>query len=123
LLPVIQANKNAWIYSVFRDNERLAPDREISIDGLSKAIIASFEKTTIAGPGARQLCDSLPEECRNRLEEPRACANLAEDLISIAKNKNLFHNYTDAHLHSGPEYIRMSDAEINLSRLGENIGN
>nr|AGS52999.1 putative molecular chaperone [uncultured bacterium contig00030] len=117
LIPVIQTNKNAWVFSIFKGNERLAPDQELSVDKFSELINEKFknnEKITIAGPGAQQLYDGLAQEYRKLLEVSRVNANLAKELISIAKNKNLLHNYTDAHLYSGPEYIRMSDAEAAL---------
>jgi tRNA threonylcarbamoyladenosine biosynthesis protein TsaB len=106
LFPVIQASKNAWFYSIFKNSERLAPDQEFSVDGFSKIISGYHEKITIAGPGARQLYDTLPGEYSKSIDITGTNTNFAKELISIAKNKNLFQNDTSAYLYSGPEYIK-----------------
>ena len=42
--------------------------------------------------------------------------NYAIELIELAINKNLFYNDTSEYLNKGPEYLKKTDAEINLKK-------
>ena len=114
-LAAIEARKNAFFYAFFRSGERLTPDT----DGTAEQIIAAInsyksEKIILAGPGAISLYSTLPPQTKNNIIIDDKICGYAKELIYTAKSKNLFNNDNSAFLYSGPEYIRKTDAELNL---------
>jgi len=114
-LTAIEARKNAFFYAFFRSGERLTPDT----DGTAEQIIAAInsyksKKIMLAGPGAISLYSALPPQTKNNIIIDDKIRGYAKELILIAKDKNLFNNDNSAYLYSGPEYIRKTDAELNL---------
>jgi tRNA threonylcarbamoyladenosine biosynthesis protein TsaB len=117
VIPVIQARKNAWFYSLFRCTERLLPDADADASQISETIDKKTdknEKIILTGPGAALLYGAMPQELKRRLDTGFENRGYAKELISIAKNRDIFHNDNTACLYSGPEYIRKTDAELNL---------
>jgi tRNA threonylcarbamoyladenosine biosynthesis protein TsaB len=122
IVPVIEARKNAFFYAVFRGAERLMPDTDAAAGEIAETIYKKTgenEKITLTGPGAAALFAVLPEKIKNALVLDGEKRGYAEELISIAKIKEIFHNDNTAFLYSGPEYIRKTDAELSLL---ENVG-
>ena len=115
VLPVIEARKTSFFYALFRNAERLTPDTDADAGQIAEAISRNAEKITLTGPAAALLYSALHEDSRNRLELVYETRGYAKELISIAINKNIFLNDNTAYLYSGPEYVRKTDAEINLA--------
>jgi tRNA A37 threonylcarbamoyladenosine modification protein TsaB len=109
ILSVIEARKNAWFYAFFRNRIRLTEDKDGDFTQIANEIINYNENITIKGSSAALLYDLLPK--KNIYLSP-VNYGYAEQLISIAKINNLLDN--SCSLYSGPEYIRKTDAEINL---------
>jgi len=114
LLAVIQARKNAWFYAFFRGEERLTPDRDADSIQISGELNKFREQIILTGPGSALLYESFPEETKNRIIIMEENKGYAGEIINIAKKRNIPDNDDIAYLYSGPEYIRKTDAEINL---------
>ncbi|MDR0301174.1 MAG: tRNA (adenosine(37)-N6)-threonylcarbamoyltransferase complex dimerization subunit type 1 TsaB [Treponema sp.] len=119
VIPVIQARKDAFFFTLFRDGSRIMEDADGTVNQIVNVIrekTSEKEKIIITGPAAQLLYNALPDEQRISCE--CSCKNMgyARELIYIAQSKNLFYNDNTVFLYSGPEYIRKTDAEINLLR-------
>ena len=117
LIPVIQARKDAFFYTIFRNKERLTPDADASTAQIIEEIKSyanKNEKITITGAGAEILFNSMSQELKSAVNLNFENRGYAKELITIAKDKDLFNNDNSAFLYSGPEYIRKTDAEISL---------
>jgi tRNA threonylcarbamoyladenosine biosynthesis protein TsaB len=119
VLAVIEAVKNAYFFAFYRDGGQLKPAEDGTaskiageIDGFIKA---GTEKITITGPGSASLYDSLSPEQKGKTVLFHENRGYAGEIISIAKIRKIPDNDITAFLYSGPEYIRKTDAEINLS--------
>ena len=118
-LPVIQARKDAFFFSLFEGGNRMIEDTDGTVSqiaGLINEKKQENEKITITGPAADAVFNALPDELKMSCLCSRRNTGYAKELIYIAKNKELFNNDNTAYLFSGPEYIRKTDAEINLLR-------
>jgi tRNA threonylcarbamoyladenosine biosynthesis protein TsaB len=116
-LPVIQARKDAYFYSLFNDGRRITEDSDGDKDQISEEIkkyTRENKNINITGPAAQDIYDTLPEEIKSFCIYSCNIKGYAAELIKLAKNKNLFYTDNTAYLYSGPEYIRKTDAEINL---------
>jgi len=117
-LAVIEARKNAFFYSFFKDGQRLTEDKDSNLPQIINEIERyknEYKQITLTGHGAKCLYESLNENTKNDLSLVFEKNGYAKELIAIAKSKNLFNNDCTAYLYSGPEYIRKTDAEISLS--------
>jgi len=117
VIPVIAARKNAWFFAVFRENTRLTHDMDATAGEIAEAINekkGQDETVALTGPGAGGLFKSLPEKFAGGIAV-REKNGFARELIYIEKKLKIFHNDNSAFLYSGPEYIRKTDAEINLT--------
>jgi len=119
LIPVIEARKNAWFFCAYRNGKRVLDDMDSSASEIAAIITAEKkhdnEKIFLLGQGSQSLYNSLPEEAKNSFSfilEKRA---YAKELIYIAKENNIFAKDNGAFLYSGPEYLRKTDAEIDLA--------
>jgi len=116
-LPVIQARKDAFFFALFEDGRRIMEDMDgtlSQIAGLISEKKQENEKITITGPAADAVFNALPDELKMFCMCSCKNTGYAKELIYIANNKGLFNNDNTAYLYSGPEYIRKTDAEINL---------
>jgi tRNA threonylcarbamoyladenosine biosynthesis protein TsaB len=119
-LPVIQARKGAYFYSLFNDGRRITEDSDGTISQITEAIIKNTRENkniNIPGPAAEEIYDTLGEDLRAFCICSCNSKGYAAELIKLAKNKDLFYTDNTAYLYSGPEYIRKTDAEINLKTL------
>jgi tRNA threonylcarbamoyladenosine biosynthesis protein TsaB len=118
-LPVIQARKDAFFFALFENGIRKKEDADGTVDqiaGLIRGEKRGNGKITVTGPATDTLFNALPEELKLFCEFSVKNTGYAKELIYIAKDKDLFYNDNIAFLYSGPEYIRKTDAEINLLR-------
>jgi len=114
-LAVIQARKNAYFYAFYRGGERLSSDGDADTGQIADEIMRYGEPVELAGPGAALLFDSLPLDLRKNINlKDGTSKGYAREIIIIAKSLNIPDNENTAHLFSGPEYIRKTDAELNL---------
>ena len=116
-LPVIQARKDAFFFSLFFDGRRLTEDSDGDIRQIIEIIrekTRGNESLNITGPASSSIYAALPEELRFLCICSCNSKGYAAELINIAKKKELFYTDNTAYLFSGPEYIRKTDAEINL---------
>jgi len=118
-IPVIQARKDAFFFALFEGGKRITGDTDGDVNQIASVIrekLRENEKIAITGPAADVLCNALPPELKQSYEYSWKNTGYAKELIYIAKDKNLFYADNTAFLYSGPEYIRKTDAEINLLR-------
>jgi tRNA threonylcarbamoyladenosine biosynthesis protein TsaB len=109
VLPVIQATKNAWFFTLFRGTNRLFEDRDGGVSQIlpeTKKNNQKCEKIILTGPGASSFYNNLPQQFLNNFVFAGKTGGYAKELISIAKSSNLSDNYYKEMLFSGPEYIR-----------------
>ena len=113
-LAVIQARKNAWFYAFYRGEKRLTSDGDGDLLQISEEINSYNEEILLSGPGSALLYDSLSENKKNCLCLNNNMGGYAREIIYIAKKRNIPDNDSVSNLYSGPEYIRKTDAELNL---------
>ena len=113
VLAVIEARKNAYFYAFFRE-ERLTPDKDGDPVQIAGEIREFKEKITIIGPGSALLYESLPQDLKDKAIIKHCQKGYAKELFFLAKKRNILDNENTC-LYSGPEYIRKTDAEINLN--------
>jgi tRNA threonylcarbamoyladenosine biosynthesis protein TsaB len=119
-LTVIEARKNAWFFAVYCKEKLIIPaadaDIEQIVPEITKLENVDNEKITITGYGAASLFEVLPRELQEKFNLRAEKRGYANELIAIAKAKNLFDNYNETAVYSGPEYIRKTDAELMLEK-------
>jgi len=110
ILSVIEARKNTYFYSIYKNNQELIQEKEGDCGQIADEIKKLKEKIIITGFTSHSLYNSLPENIKTStvLNEEKIC--YAQELINIAKEENIFNNDCSAYLVSGPEYIRLPDA-------------
>jgi tRNA threonylcarbamoyladenosine biosynthesis protein TsaB len=117
VIPLIEARKNAWFFTVYRGDTRLINDMDAAAGEIVSIICEKKEhdneKIILTGPGAQTFYNNLPED--GQFFPPCKKQGYARELIFIAKKTNIFNNDTSAFLYSGPEYIRKTDAELSFN--------
>jgi len=119
ILTAIEARKNAWFFSLYKDEKPLLPVSDAAASQIVMEIERHIEskiesKIILTGPGAASLYASLPQELKNNIDPVFENRGYAGELIAIAKKNNLPDNNNTTLLYSGPEYIRKTDAELSL---------
>jgi len=114
VLAAIEARKNAWFFSLYKDEKPLSPVSDAAADQIAAEIERLNENITLTGPGAASLYASLPQKIKNNINPVFENRGYAGELIAIAKKDNLPDNKNIALLYSGPEYVRKTDAELSL---------
>ena len=114
LCTLIEARKNSYFYAFFRDGIRVTPDKEADSGQILEEIRHFNEEVTLTGPGSAIFYDSLQPELRENIILDFKNKGYAKEIIVIAQNTNILHNDNNAYLYSGPDYIRKSDAELNI---------
>ena len=120
ILAVMQARKSSWFYAFYRGKERLTPDRETSNNQITDEInyyLTNGYEIIVTGPGADSFYNNLPQTIRTAISLNCGKRGYAKEQLAIAKEKNIFCNDNSGFLYSGPEYIRKSDAELNLDQM------
>jgi tRNA threonylcarbamoyladenosine biosynthesis protein TsaB len=129
VVPVIDAKKNAFFCALYRDGKRLGPDMDAEVPEIARAIAAENPPRScpvlLAGPDAEKLYPrllrecALPEEDFRRLPASGGYGRALLDLVrrdhaaDIAQKAKMMDTHSDVWF-SGPEYIRKSDAELNV---------
>jgi len=118
VLSVIEARKNSWFFSIHRGEKKIKPAAEAAAIQISDEIIKTAEteneKMILTGSGAALLFSLLSQEAVKYLIYNIENCGYARELITVVKKQNLLNNDNSAILYSGPEYIRKTDAELNL---------
>jgi len=118
VLSVIEARKNSWFFSVHHGGRKIRPAVEAAAFQISDEIIKTAEtaneKMILTGSGAASLFSLLSHEAAEHLIYNNESHGYARELIAVVKKQNLLNNDNSAILYSGPEYIRKTDAELNL---------
>jgi tRNA threonylcarbamoyladenosine biosynthesis protein TsaB len=121
--PVILARKNAFFFALYRGTERIIPYTDASPEEIADVINSRREKgeqIILTGPGAGGLYDALPQDPqgpqggRNLIDLFCENRGYAKELIALAKKNNIFRNDNTACLFHFLDYIRRTDAEINV---------
>jgi len=136
-VPVIDAKKKAFFCALYREGKRIGPDMDASPREVAAALAERFlsqtgggapERALLFGPGAEALFRELALLTDDNLGVARVKAAVvygktarpgnAETLLEIALETGIFADGGNAkngdRLFAGPEYIRKSDAELNL---------
>jgi len=121
IVPVIDAKQKAFFCSMYSGSIKLCLDMDITAEEfLAETQKLKNEKSEVSfwltGPGSALLCEKLPNPLPDYI---RPGTNLpygnALTLLEMAGENNIFVNSAD-NLLSGPDYIRKSDAEIQLTK-------
>ena len=122
VIPAIDARTNAFFCALFRGGNRLCRDMDAVPAQITAAIEKeknSDEKILLAGPDAEKLYDTFVSNgyfsgLNDLAWAPRR--GYAVSLIDIAKKKKFPCEGINEWLYKGPDYIRKSDAELNLQK-------
>jgi tRNA threonylcarbamoyladenosine biosynthesis protein TsaB len=118
VLSVIEARKKSWFFSVYQGEKKIIPAVEAAAIQISDEIIkiteTENEKMILTGSGAASLFSSLSQEAKKHIIYNNESRGYAKELVAVVKKQNLLNNDNSAILYSGPEYIRKTDAELNL---------
>ncbi|MDR0487361.1 MAG: tRNA (adenosine(37)-N6)-threonylcarbamoyltransferase complex dimerization subunit type 1 TsaB [Treponema sp.] len=126
VMPVIDAKKRAWFCALYSGGERLTGDMDAGAGAIAGIITKNIlrqdakAELLLTGPQCGKLYNELiaipwPEENVKIKTAPGSRSGCDRELLAIAKNQKI----TDSgkiNYNSGPEYIRKSDAEINIGR-------
>ena len=137
-VPVLDAKKRAFFCALYHEGRRLNSDMDATPSEIAFALASNFsshvrvrewerEQALLFGPGAEKLFGEL----MLLFEDNPSFADIqliirygkgirwgnAETLLEIARTTGIFTvdgDESNSNLFAGPEYIRKSDAEINL---------
>jgi len=120
VVPVIDARTNAFFCALFYGGKRLCQDMDADPGQIAAAINSEktgSEKVLLAGPDAEKLYNKLMDNGNFAgILDIAPRRGYALSLLDIAKNKEIFDNDNTVWHIKGPEYVRKSDAEINLHK-------
>jgi len=122
VIATIKARKNAFFYSIYKDGECVKDAREGETAQITQEIERLNQEAgeiTLAGPGGASLYETFSQKLKNCICVEFENRGYGKAIISIAKNKKILDNDNNAYLYSGPEYIRKTDAELNLQGNAE----
>ncbi|GHV95318.1 hypothetical protein AGMMS50293_16380 [Spirochaetia bacterium] len=117
VIPVIDAKKSAFFCALYSGGRQLCPGMDAGPALIAQTITGALEslpgekQVLLTGPDAEKLYPLLPEGLASLAGG--ALKGYARTLLDIAKKCKIFDN-CDTDWFSGPEYIRKSDAELNL---------
>jgi len=120
ILAAVEARKNTFFYAFYRGDK---PVQAVFEDAQASRIALDIgrykEKVTLTGTGAASLYDSFSAETKKSVELEVQNKSYSREIIAIAKMRKIMDNDNTAFLYSGPEYIRKTDAELNLLNVGK----
>jgi len=122
VLAVMEARKNTFFYSFYRGNElkpKTCQNDDAGLSVIESEIERRGEKIVLTGAGASSLYDLLSPKTKKNIELNFLNRGYSKEILYIAKLQNLMDNDNSAFLYSGPEYIRKTDAELNLLNVGK----
>jgi len=116
LISIIEARKNAYFYAFFKDGIRISLDKDGELEELTNDIETKLRETDkniiMTGPAARKAFDSLPAGIQGKMSPENEKKAYAREIITIAQKLKILDNDCSEYLYSGPDYIRVSDAEL-----------
>ena len=130
-VPVIDAKKKAFFCCLYRQGQKISCDMDADPQEIAAAIAKNLlppaynEQILLFGPDAQMLYGQLTQLQGEEAQAVKAAAVCTENmpwgnagaLVKIALETDVFAgDDTDKNLLSGPQYIRKSDAEINLGK-------
>ncbi|GHV53800.1 hypothetical protein AGMMS49579_13220 [Spirochaetia bacterium] len=121
VVPVINAKKQRFFTALYRGDTKIADDRDADAAAiaalLSKALASSVDgekSILITGPDAPLLKDELVKLIPVGIHIDPACRKgRAMELLELAK-KDIGMDTGENNFFTGPEYLRKSDAELNI---------
>jgi len=120
ILAAIEAGKKTFYYGFYRGDKpeqgALLPE-DAQASRIALEIERYKEKIILTGTGAASLYNSFSPETKKNVELDTRNRNYARELIAIAKMRNIMNNDNAAFLYSGPEYVKKTDAELNLLNI------
>jgi tRNA threonylcarbamoyladenosine biosynthesis protein TsaB len=123
VIPLIDAKKNCFFSALYRYGERISPYMDAKMEKIAEILHDLQKKRTqkqentetvlLTGPDAENIITTL-SKLLPEIEfftDPNGKKGRAFELLTIAKTKDLFNNYSND-IFSGPDYLRKSDAEF-----------
>jgi tRNA threonylcarbamoyladenosine biosynthesis protein TsaB len=129
VLPLLDAKKNRFFTALYRKGRRLSAYMDLETALIHEKILQALasappgeRRVLLTGPDAEAAMREfgklpLPPQAAPAPGEdfysldPEFRKGWARNLLMIAKNVDIFNN-NEANIHSGPEYLRKSDAEL-----------
>jgi len=121
VLAAMEAGKNTFFYAFYRGGglkQEAGQNEDAQASRIETEIMRYSEKIILTGAGAASLYDLLSREAKKSVELEFQNRGYSREIISIAKTRKIMDNDNNAFLYSGPEYIRKTDAELNLLNVG-----
>jgi tRNA threonylcarbamoyladenosine biosynthesis protein TsaB len=130
VLPVLDAKKGRFFSALYAEGSRVSTEMDADLETLAECIRSRStgaggrsSPVLLTGPGAPLFLSRLREESEAGRERPAAVLDRlrldplyekgrALELAAVAKKQLIMNNKGDDML-SAPEYLRMSDADIN----------
>jgi tRNA threonylcarbamoyladenosine biosynthesis protein TsaB len=121
ILAAMEAGKNTFYYALYR-GDKPEPQTLLCEDAQASRIALAMEryseKIILTGTGAASLYGLFSEETKKNVELDFQNRGYSRELIAVAKMRKIMDNDNTAFLYSGPEYIKKTDAELNLLNIG-----
>jgi tRNA threonylcarbamoyladenosine biosynthesis protein TsaB len=126
VIPLLDARKQRFYAALYAEGKRISPEMDANAAAIAAAIIgcihsAGPEPIILTGPDAPLFLSRLESlegpEPRPALDpgrlrlDPFYAKGRGLELLAVAKNRLIMNNNRQNDVMSGPEYIRMSDAE------------
>ncbi|MDR2302965.1 MAG: tRNA (adenosine(37)-N6)-threonylcarbamoyltransferase complex dimerization subunit type 1 TsaB [Treponema sp.] len=122
VMPVINAGKGRFFTALYRDGRLLAGPMDTRVEAedfqaVLKPFIDKNQRIFLTGPDAAMLKDALKPFAGDEtlVLDPSGLRGYAPILLEVEKKCGLSDNDTEL-CYSGPEYLRKSDAELNLKK-------
>ena len=121
VLPVIDARKGRYFTAIFQGAARLSPDMDAEAGKIGELISlhSGIGPLLITGPEAYRMRDELEKMLppgrrfpERMMVDPCYNTGKSKELLEIAKKNFILEKGSD--VFRGPEYVRKSDAELNL---------
>lgn len=126
VMPVINARKGCFFTALYQDGRLLAGPMDTHAEAEDfQAVLKPFfidknqknQRIFLTGPDAAMLKDALKPFAKDEtlVLDPLGLRGYAPILLEVEKKCDLPDNDTEL-FYSGPEYLRKSDAELNLKK-------
>jgi tRNA A37 threonylcarbamoyladenosine modification protein TsaB len=122
VMPAIHARKGCFFTALYQDGRLLAGPMDTHAEAedfqaVLKPFIDKNERIFLTGPDAAVLKDALKPFTGDEtlVLDPSGFRAYAPILLEVEKNCDLPDNDTEL-VYSGPEYLRKSDAELNVKK-------
>jgi tRNA threonylcarbamoyladenosine biosynthesis protein TsaB len=118
VIPVINARKGCFFTALYQDGRLLAGPMDTRVEDFQavlKPFIDKNQRIFLTGPDAAMLKDALKPFAGDEtlVLDPSGLRGYASILLEVEKKCDLHDNDSEL-FYLGPEYLRKSDAELNL---------